>query len=106
MVPYNTCLRAKATAKNTKEFSKCIITKLVEQLDLDTMGPFEPSLSNDRSWSTCCHWHKFALYKQSFHEEHPDKKRWILLEVYNSEAAFQNENSGSQIYIRIPDENG
>ena len=45
MEPCNACLRAKARAKNMKKTTECMAATAGEHLCLDTMGPFEPSIS-------------------------------------------------------------
>ncbi len=44
--PCDTCLRAKARAKNTKKTTECMAATASKRLCLDTMGPFEPSISS------------------------------------------------------------
>jgi len=42
----NACLCAKFRAKNTKIMTECVATTAGKHLCLDTMGPFEPSISS------------------------------------------------------------
>jgi len=46
--PCNACLHAKARAKNMKKTTECVATTAGKCLYLDTMGPFEPSISGTR----------------------------------------------------------
>ncbi len=42
----DTCLRAKARAKNMKKTTECVAATAGERLCLDTMGLFKPSISS------------------------------------------------------------
>jgi len=48
MEPCNTCLHAKARAKNMKKMTECVAATASKHLCLDTTGPFEPSTSGTR----------------------------------------------------------